>query len=234
MNARLGELAVWLWPSVVLAGGIVLGLLVQHALIPRLARLTARTAWHLDDIAIAAIRWPVVLWIALAGARIAIRMLPLTPETDALLGTIVLIVTIFSVTWAVANFSAGAVRSGVMHGGLTGASLLATMARIVVVIIGLLVILQTLGIHITGIIAALGVGGLAVGLALQDTLANLFAGIRIVIGRKIRPGDYVRLESGQEGTVVDIGWGQTTIRQGLNNIVIVPNAKLAQAVTTNY
>jgi small-conductance mechanosensitive channel len=84
------------------------------------------------------------------------------------------------------------------------------------------------------VLTALGVGGLAVGLALQDTLANFFAGIHILTSGQVRPGDFVRLESGEEGYVVDVTWRYTTIRQLANNVTIVPNSKLASAITTNY
>jgi small-conductance mechanosensitive channel len=82
-------------------------------------------------------------------------------------------------------------------------------------------------------LAALGVGGLAVALALQDTLANLFAGIHINLAKQIRVGDYVRLESGEEGYVADVGWRSTRIRMLANNVVLVPNDKLAKAIVTN-
>ena len=95
-------------------------------------------------------------------------------------------------------------------------------------------VLNSLGISITPIITALGVGGLAVALALQDTLANLFAGIHILATRKIRPGDYVKLASGEEGYVVDVTWRQTTIRQLPYNIITVPNSQIASTSTTNY
>lgn len=77
-------------------------------------------------------------------------------------------------------------------------------------------------------------GGLAVALALQDTLANLFAGIHILASRKVQPGDFIRLDSGEEGYVVDINWRNTTIRQLPNNMVMVPNARLAGAILVNY
>jgi small-conductance mechanosensitive channel len=95
-------------------------------------------------------------------------------------------------------------------------------------------ILHALGVSITPLLTALGVGGLAVALALQDTLANLFAGIHILLERSIRVGDFVRLEGGQEGYVVDIGWRTTKVRMLPNNIVVIPNSKLAQSVLTNY
>ena len=94
--------------------------------------------------------------------------------------------------------------------------------------------LNGLGLSITPMLTALGVGGLAVALALQDTLANLFAGVYITIAGQIRVGDYLRLDSGQEGYVADIGWRSTRIRMLPNNLVLVPNAKLSQAIVTNY
>jgi len=95
-------------------------------------------------------------------------------------------------------------------------------------------ILNTLNINITPFITSLGIAGLAVGLALQDTLSNFFAGLYILISKKIKPGDYISLDSGIEGYVEDITWRNTTIRQLPNNIVIVPNSKLASSIITNY
>jgi len=100
--------------------------------------------------------------------------------------------------------------------------------------LGLLVILSFLGISITPLITALGVGGLAVALALQDTLANLFAGIHILVEKSIRVGDFIRLETGQEGYVEDITWRTTRIKMLPNNMVVIPNNKLAQSIVTNY
>jgi small-conductance mechanosensitive channel len=84
------------------------------------------------------------------------------------------------------------------------------------------------------LLTALGVGGLAVALALQDTLSNLFAGFYLTVARQIRLGDYVKLDTGQEGYVEDIGWRATMIRLLPNNMVIVPNNKISQAIITNY
>lgn len=94
--------------------------------------------------------------------------------------------------------------------------------------------MNTLGIAITPILTALGVGGLAVGLALQDSLKNLFAGIHILVEKPLRVGDYIKLESGQEGYVVDIGWRTTRIRMLPNNMIVAPNSKLAESIVTNY
>jgi small-conductance mechanosensitive channel len=113
-------------------------------------------------------------------------------------------------------------------------SLLLAVVKAVIYAIGVLIILHYLGISIAPLVTAFGVGGLAMALALQDTLSNLFAGIHIMAEQAIRVGDFVRLETGQEGYVEDISWRTTRIRMIPNNMVIVPNNKLSQSVITNY
>jgi len=125
------------------------------------------------------------------------------------------------------------------HGsGIAGAlpvtTLTQTLAQLTVVILGVLVLLNLWGISITPILTALGVGGLAVALALQDTLSNLFAGFYIAVSHQVRLGDYIRLNTGEEGYVTDIGWRSTTIRALANNMFLIPNSKLGQAIVTNF
>jgi small-conductance mechanosensitive channel len=94
--------------------------------------------------------------------------------------------------------------------------------------------LGALGIQITPILTALGVGGLAVALALQDTLSNLFAGMHLLADRPIRVGDYVKIADSVEGYVVDVGWRSTRVRMLQNVVVVVPNKKVAESTITNY
>jgi len=105
---------------------------------------------------------------------------------------------------------------------------------VVVWTIGGLVLLDSLGVAITPLLTALGVGGLAVALALQDTLTNLFAGVHILASRKVQPGDFIQLDNGMQGYVVDTNWRNTIIRQLPNNILVVPNATVASSIVTNY
>jgi small-conductance mechanosensitive channel len=103
-----------------------------------------------------------------------------------------------------------------------------------VVILGGMILLNEYHVSITPMLTALGVGGLAVALALQDTLSNLFGGFYVAVAGQVRLGDYIKLNTGEEGYVRDIGWRSTTIRTLANTMIIVPNAKLAQAIVTNY
>jgi small-conductance mechanosensitive channel len=140
------------------------------------------------------------------------------------------------VTLSAARVVAGLVRSVTQsRSGVAGsATIFVNITRVLVLAIGFLVVLQTLGISIAPLLTALGVGGLAVALALQDTLANLFAGIHILASRTVQPGDYIRLSSGEEGYVEDINWRQTTVRALSNNLIVIPNGELAKANMTNF
>jgi small-conductance mechanosensitive channel len=119
-------------------------------------------------------------------------------------------------------------------GDAPSTSLTKNLAQLVVVLIGFLILLNHLGVDIRPLLTALGVGGLAVALALQDTLSNLFSGFYITVAGQIRMGHYIKLNTGEEGYITDITWRSTTLRTQSNNFIIVPNAKLAQAIVTNY
>lgn len=95
-------------------------------------------------------------------------------------------------------------------------------------------VLNQLGYKISALLATLGIAGLAVALALQDTLANVFAGFCMMSDRSVKASDYIKLDSGEEGFVEDIGWRNTRIRLWANNTVVLPNAKLIQSTITNY
>jgi small-conductance mechanosensitive channel len=95
-------------------------------------------------------------------------------------------------------------------------------------------LLRVFNFSLTPVLTTIGVGGLAVALGLQDTLANLFAGFYVSISGLVRIGDYIKLNTGEEGYITDINWRATTMRGTSNNLVIVPNSKLGQAIYTNY
>lgn len=106
--------------------------------------------------------------------------------------------------------------------------------KITVVLVFAVFVLQRLGFDTTAIITGLGIGGLAVALALQDTLANFFAGVHILVDKPFKEDDYIKLESGIEGTVVQIGWRTTRMVTLAMNEIVVPNSKLAGSVLENY
>lgn len=106
--------------------------------------------------------------------------------------------------------------------------------NIVIYVVAILIIFEYFNIKLTPVIATLGVGALAVGLALQNTLSNFFAGLHIISDKPINVGDFIELENGSiSGYVEDIGWRSTRIKTLPNNVVIIPNSKLAESIITN-
>lgn len=116
----------------------------------------------------------------------------------------------------------------------TNETLVMMIVRVFLISMGGLIALDTAGVSITPLIASLGVGSIAIALALQDTLSNYFSGIYILIDKPVRLGDYIQLEGGVEGTVVKVGWRSTHIQMLASNVVVVPNSRLASATLTNF
>jgi small-conductance mechanosensitive channel len=226
----------WIAPLGLILGGLLVGLFIDKFVLRRLKRAVALTKWNGDEIVFSALGGLPILWLTLLGMYLALQSLPLSPSWRNFVKNALLVVAILSVTIFVAKVAAGLVGlyARRIEGTLPATSLFANLTKLLVFLIGALVILQTLNISITPILTALGVGGLAVALALQDTLSNLFSGLQIIASNQVRPGDYVKLESGEEGYVIDITWRNTAIRALPNNMVIVPNSKLASTLVTNY
>lgn len=221
--------------GIALAAGLVLAFL-SRTVLRWLAKHAKRTRWSGDDVVVDALR-SVVPWAAIAGGIAAgAALLPLTRTVQHHVNQSLQVWLIFVVTLSAARVIAGLVQSVTQsRSGVAGsATIFVNITRVLVLAIGFLVVLQTLGISIAPLLTALGVGGLAVALALQDTLANLFAGIHILASKTVQPGDYIRLSSGEEGYVVDINWRQTTVRQLSNNLVVIPNGQLAKTNMTNF
>ncbi|GHK03971.1 mechanosensitive ion channel family protein [Streptomyces sp. NPDC003753] len=221
--------------GIALAAGLLAAFL-SRTLLRWLAKHAKRTRWSGDDVIVDALR-TVVPWAAIAGgAAAAAAVLPLTRTVQHHVNQSLTVLLIFVVTLSAARVVAGLVRTVTQsRSGVAGsATIFVNITRILVLAIGFLVVLQTLGISVAPLLTALGVGGLAVALALQDTLANLFAGVHILASKTVQPGDYIRLSSGEEGYVVDINWRQTTVRQLSNNLVVIPNGQLAKTNMTNY
>jgi len=223
-------------PAALVVGGFLIGLVIEKFVRPVLNRIAERTKWEGNAVLIGAFHGMAYWWFGTAGVYAALNGLSIPFRYQSLIDRGTLIIYVLSVTVVLSRMLSGLVT---LYGRKVGGILMSTsifthLTQVLVYMIGVLVLLQSLGISIAPILTALGVGGLAVALALQDTLSNLFAGIHTIASRKIRPGDYVKLENGQEGYVADITWRYTTIRTLANNMIIIPNAKIASAVATNF
>ncbi|MFD3836944.1 mechanosensitive ion channel family protein [Streptomyces sp. NPDC058642] len=222
-------------PGIAVVAGLVAAFLLR-ILLKWLGKHADRTKWSGDDVIVAALRTVVPAAAIAGGIAVAAAALPLTKTAQRTTNQVLTVLLIFVVTVAAARLVASLMRSVTQsRPGVAGsATIFVNITRVLVLAIGFLVVLQTLGVSIAPMLTALGVGGLAVALALQDTLANLFAGIHILASKTVQPGDYIRLSSGEEGYVEDINWRQTTVRALSNNLVVIPNGELAKSNMTNF
>ncbi|GAA3234486.1 mechanosensitive ion channel family protein [Actinocorallia longicatena] len=228
------------WGRLTLAVAVVAALLLTgfalRPILRRLSRRAAGTRWAWDDLVVRLLGDLALILCLTGGLWSGTLIMRFQPGVRTVIGQTLVAVLIFAISLAAARLAAGVVGSIAMarSGVAQSVTIFANITRAIVLVIGTLVLLQSLGVSITPLLTALGVGGLAVALALQDTLANLFAGVHILASKTVVPGDFVRLSTGQEGNVVDINWRKTTIRTMSDNLVIVPNAKFADAILTNY
>ena len=236
------------WHDLLVSLGIVIAAVVFAVLFSRiLFRLMLRVAsvfpGELDDHLVSTAKGPVTAYIILLGVYLAIKIpLELPHAID----------TVVDRVFSVAAIAVGAYMINVM--GTSGlmwlqeylastpaantSSWALPLARrsllLVVAAMAIMVSLDVLGVNITPLIAGLGIGGLAVALAIQPTLSNLFAGTYVITEGVVSPGDYIDMDGGVSGYVVDVNWRSTRLRTWGNNLVIIPNSRFADSVITNY
>ena len=209
---------------------------LRHFFLGYIGRLAKESKTRWDDAIVAALRAPLTLIILASAGWVCIQYLRLPPSWNQTIDQLTRVGLIFAFILFVDRFlreSVALYQKRLDEVNLTQGFARA-LIRVAVLILGTLVLLDTLHISITPILASLGVGGLAVGLALQGTLSNLFAGVQLISTQPIRVGDFIKLQSGEEGFVTEIGWRATRIRMLPNNAVFIPNSRLAESVITNY
>ena len=235
-NDIIQSLFVIAVPSAIFLITVMSGYILRKILFKKLTRWSQNTAFPIDDIIIESIKGPFIIWFVMLGIYFGLEISKMPEEIVHLADKTLLVLGILSATLALDNISTKFIKvySGRIQTALPITSLTQNISRIAIFVIGTLIILNSLGISITLILTTLGIGGLAVALALQDTLSNLFAGFHIIIAKQVRVGDYVKLESGEEGYITDITWRTTKIKMLPNNVVLVPNEKLTKSIIVNY
>jgi small-conductance mechanosensitive channel len=210
---------------------------ITYALVHRsLARIASLRRTELTEVIAANVPRPAALGVFLAGIAGGLRFVPFQKTSSLELHRVFSFgLAVLGVTVAMRVAFRSIEAYGRSNPELRSS---AGIGRAVTWVVGLgLVALfasDALGISLAPALAALGVGSLAVALALQDTLSNFFSGLYIVFERTIRPGDLIRVEPTFEGFVESIGWRSTHLRTFSNNLVVIPNAALSKAIITNY
>ena len=200
MDQLLDKLNIALPALSFIAMGFLAGVILERVIFARLKQIVEKNKWEGGNIIIGSMHGMVLLWCIIAGADASLYNLPLSNTLFTFFQKSLIVVTILTVTVAVARIAVGFINiySRESEGVIPSITISSNILKLVIYIIGLMVVLQTLGISIAPILTALGVGGLAVALALKDTLANLFSGLHILLSKQIKPGDYIKLNTGEE------------------------------------
>jgi small-conductance mechanosensitive channel len=227
---------LWIQPAAVFLITLAIAYLIRRIFFRALRSWIGRKPGRAGQTLYDALHGPTHIWNFILAAHFAIQSSELPHSVTGKAPEMLQVLFIASLTLMFMRIAGELVLQfgEQLPGAAPVATLTQTLAQLVVVILGVLVILRVIGIEITPYLTALGVGGLAVALALQDTLSNLFGGFYVAMAGQVRLGDYIKLNTGEEGYVTDIGWRSTVIRTLGGNLIIVPNAKLAQAMVTNY
>ena len=218
-------------------GGIFVGVVLEFVVVRRAHKFAERTRFKWDNMLIGSLRGVATTWAGAGGVYLALNVGTPDPLLVSTMRNVLMVLVLGIVVIAGMRAVGGVVEmfSAGTGGEIKSWTLFVNLARIAVGILGVFIILQNLGIDITALIAALGIGGIAVALALQDTLGNLFAGVQIILSKQVRQRDYIRLSSGEEGWVTDVKARSTTIQTFPDgNLVTVPNAVLASSIVKNF
>lgn len=224
-------------PVCILVGALAVGLAANRFIDSRLSRHLSSEEGTWQYVFIHALRGVPVSLALVTGLYWIVNTSNIPASLGKLFSYILFTVIILSITRVIARTVDGVVemRLNRTNDKMPKTTLLSTIVNILIYAMGVLIILQYYGISIAPIITALGVGGMAVALALQETLANIFSGLHLILSKQLRIGDYIRLSSNEEGRVTDITWRYTTIvPAGEGNIVVVPNQTIAKANITNF
>ena len=229
------EVQPWVWYSLGLIGWVIGGVVLTRRGVTYFAKQAATSHTQVDDALVSAIRRPLYLVLLLIGVNLWVMLVPLggrawevMEKANAGAGTLAIL--LFLDSFIDAYISLRASTSRVLA---TSGPVLKSTARILLIVIGSLMLLDAVGIDVTPILASLGVGSLALGLALQKALEDFLSGLLIAADQPIRVGDFIEIFGEESGTVLAIGWRTTRIRTRDDMVVIIPNSKLSQSTVVN-
>jgi small-conductance mechanosensitive channel len=227
--------------AAILVGSYLAARLMSYLLARVFMRAAARTRSTLDDRLVAALARPITYALFLVGAWVAVHRLPLPRPWMARLDDLLFVLGVLLASlalmrgWGIlmgwyATESRHAAREGLTR---EFGPLFAKLGVIFVVVLTVITLLQHFGVNVASLVVSLGVGSLAIGLAAQDTLANMFAGFTLMADRPFRVGDRIKLATGEVGDVREIGIRATLIRTLDETILVVPNSALVKERVVN-
>ena len=216
-------------------GSFIAAKLLYFILNKYIKSFTKKTKTDIDDRLLTALERPFVIVVVIIGLYFSLLQIDYVRKHIELMNDVFFVLGVLWAVFVLYRLIKVAMEKWVSVNPAfqNMPKLVVKAANIFVYFIGLSIILKHFNVEITPLVATLGIGGIAIGFALQDTLSNFFAGLHIISDKPINIGDFVELEGNISGYVEDIGWRSTRIRTLPNTLVIVPNSKIASTTITN-
>ncbi len=223
----------------ILIGAYALGKIAYYFFKTIGRKITAKTKTDLDDVLIDIIEEPIAAVIFLIGAFISANYLGIQ---NGLFSTVFKSAVIIVLGWTAIRF-VDAFRDKILI-PLTKKTkssfddqmvpLFSKGSKAVIIILGTIMLLDSVGFDVTALLAGVGIGGLALAFAAQETVSNLFGGIALLLDKSIKLGDKIKLDSGEIGIIEEVGLRSTRVRTYSNEVIIVPNSTMANSKIINY
>jgi len=178
----------------------------------------------------------IFIWFTVGGIALVLPSINLPISLNILIQKILIVIALTMATILASRLAVNSIQVYSLKHETTVSltSLFEYLTKVLIFSIGFLVIIQSIGIQITALITAFGVGSLSIGLAFKNTLSNLISGVNIIVSRKIRPGDYIKFQNGEEGYVVDVELKYTLIKDIYNNVIVIQNGQIIDSSFQNY
>lgn len=226
---------ILLLPSGILVAALLIGILLNRFINDRIEQHISEDV-TLKSVFFNAMKGVPISFCLVAGLYWIVNTVEITPTLTKIFSYVLFTINVFTLTRVLARTLSGMVDFYVdrSEGTLPKSSLLNNIISFVLYAMAIIIVLQYYGISVAPIITAMGAGGVAMALGMQETLANIFAGIQLIVSKQLRLDDFIKLSSGEQGRVTDISWRYTSIQSVMGNVVVIPNKNLAGTIITNY
>jgi small-conductance mechanosensitive channel/DNA-binding CsgD family transcriptional regulator len=223
-------------PLLIFVAVVVIGFWVRFYLHKFFKRQQQSGGWIHSSLLIESVWHPIILWFILLGAFGAIQFAKLSHSVRTISGEALASVFVISIMWVAVDLSGNLIGFYAKRAKETQTltSIAYSVARIVIVSIGILVILEIWGAPTLPLVIVICGGLIVVGIAFRNTFDNIIAGIEIAYGKQIEVGHFISLDSGQTGYITQISWSRTIIRTPEGATLIIPNSKLMASTIVNY
>lgn len=216
--------------------GLLFGIFLELIIMGKIKGAAKKATWKGDGILLESLQGIGMLACALAGVYFALELVEIETRARVIFQNILISMMVLGFMIAGLRLvnKMGPLWSKMAGREKRSLSILLLIPKTALVFIAAMMVMNLFGITILPMLAALGIAGLAVALALQETLTNLIAGFHLVAAKNIRSGQFVQLSSGEQGLIQDITWRYTTLLDPSDYLIVVPNSKMSNAILINY